>query len=400
MKLLKMCDKFKRVCKDEGLAAAVGRFFHYAGNVEGRRLRRIDVEQVQKNKGAVLFINGYCAEHPVRYRVLHQMEQLREAGIICDKVFFEDIELCMEQNYQMFIFYRCECTEGVRKFIDLAKSHGKTVCFDIDDLVTDTKYTDQVPFVQAMSPLNRRLFDEVVRRTGEALSKSDIATTTTEQLAEELRKVVPKVYINRNTASKEMVECAEKAYQNAARDNSRIVLGYFSGSLTHNQDLELIRPALMRILEQYPQVWLLLVGELDASDELQKFGDRIIRRKTAGWRELPELIAQADINLAPLEDTIFNRSKSEIKWIEAALVRVPTVASKLGAFEIMIENGKTGILCENTQQAWYEGLQKLIENENQRKGIGQNAYDFVMENCTTAAKAEEYGKLIKELKIR
>lgn len=397
MKISKLCNKFKRVCKDEGLAAAVGRVFHYAGNVEGRSLRKIDVERAQNHKGTVLFINGCCVEHPTRYRVLHQMEQLREAGISCEKVLFEDIELQMEQNFQLFIFYRCECTDEVAKFIDLAKSHGKTVCFDVDDLITDTKYTDQVPFVQEMQPLNRRLFDEIIRRTGVTLSKSDIAITTTEELAHELGKVIPRTYINRNTASKEMVLCAERAYQNASRDASRIVLGYFSGSLTHNQDFEIVRPALMRLMEKYPQVWLLLVGELDASDELQKFRDRIVRKKTTDWRELPKLIVQADINLAPLEDTIFNRSKSEIKWIEAALVRVPTVASKLGAFEVMVKDGVTGVLCENEDDAWYQRLARLVEQEAQRKMIAQQAYSYVMQHCTTIAKAKEYSVFIETL---
>ena len=41
------------------------------------------------------------------------------------------------------------------------------------------------------------------------------------------------------------------------------------------------------------------------------------------WRELPWIIAQTDINLAPLEmDNPFCQAKSEIKFVEAALVGV------------------------------------------------------------------------------
>ena len=60
------------------------------------------------------------------------------------------------------------------------------------------------------------------------------------------------------------------------------------------------------------------------------------------WDKLPALISEVDINLAPLVDSIFNRAKSEIKWIEAALVKVPTVASKIGAFSDMVIDGETG----------------------------------------------------------
>lgn len=397
MKFRKLFDKFKRVWKEDGIFKAIGRVFHFAGNIEGRRIRRQDIRTARKKRGMVLFINGCCVEHPTRYRVFHQMEQLEEAGISCAKVYFEDIELEMEDNYQLFIFYRCECTEDVKAFIERAKSHHKKVCFDVDDLITDTKYTDQVPFVQELSPANKKIFDTSVMLTGKTLSLCELAITTTEMLAEELGKVNPETYINRNTASKEMVACAEQAYKERQKNTDKVWLGYFSGSLTHNKDFEIIRPALIRILDKYPQVGLILAGELDTSDELRKYEERIIKKRTTSWRELPKVIVQADINLAPLEDTIFNRSKSEIKWIEAALVRVPTVASRLGAFERMIVDGETGVLCGNTEEEWVNGLSNMIEKENEREVIAQNAYKYVTENCTTVGAAKKYAEFVQSL---
>ena len=51
------------------------------------------------------------------------------------------------------------------------------------------------------------------------------------------------------------------------------------------------------------------------------------------YKKLPELISKMDINLAPLTESIFNEAKSEIKWIEASLVKTCTIASNLGAFK-------------------------------------------------------------------
>ena len=78
------------------------------------------------------------------------------------------------------------------------------------------------------------------------------------------------------------------------------------------------------------------------------------------------MIAQTDINLAPLEDTIFNRAKSENKWVEAALVKVVTVASDVGAFHDCIENGVNGILCQDRQE-WKKALVRLIEDREYRE---------------------------------
>lgn len=401
MKIVKLVKKFKRINEIYGLRIAIGRVFHFIGNIEGRKIRRTDRKKAKNNRGDVLFINGCAVEHPMRYRVLHQMEQLQEAGLVCAKVYFEDIELEMEHNYRTFIFYRCEYTPEVERFILEARKHGKKICFDVDDLITDTKYTDQVPFVQELSKLDKELFDASVMNIGKTLAVCDIATTTTEALAAELGKIAPDVYINRNTASKEMVANSEAAFNRRKdrvdSDCNKVWIGYFSGSLTHNKDFEIVHPALMRIMEENSNVGLILVGELEASDMLMKFKDRIVKRPAVDWRKLPELISEADINLAPLEDTLFNECKSEIKWSEAALVKVPTIASRIGAFEKMIENNVTGVLCDNSDASWYEGLERLITDSKLRREIADNAYDFAKKHCTTTGSAEEYRLFIETL---
>lgn len=50
------------------------------------------------------------------------------------------------------------------------------------------------------------------------------------------------------------------------------------------------------------------------------------------------------INLASRRRKHLNEAKSENKWVEAALVRVPTVASNFGAFAKMIRDGETGFI--------------------------------------------------------
>ena len=62
-------------------------------------------------------------------------------------------------------------------------------------------------------------------------------------------------------------------------------------------------------MERYTNLRLHLVGELDIPEVLQQFGSRIIIHSFIDWKELPRLISDVDINLAPLEDTIFNRAK-------------------------------------------------------------------------------------------
>ena len=89
---------------------------------------------------------------------------------------------------------------------------------------------------------------------------------------------------------------------------------------------------------------------------------------------MPEFISKVHINVAPIKETIFNEAKSGNKWLEAALVKVPTIASNFGAFKQIINNYETGILCSSNEE-WYNALKALIINETMRNIIVNNAYE-------------------------
>ena len=157
-----------------------------------------------------------------------------------------------------------------------------------------------------------------------------------------------------------------------------IIIGYFSGSITHNPDIEMIKQPLIKILREFKNVNILLFGLLDFPNFLEDFRSQIIIKKFGNWTELPDYISNVDINIAPIESNIFNEAKSENKWVEAAIVKVPTVASNFGAFKKAIQHNETGLLCSN-ENDWYISLKSLIVNEYQRKTIGEKAYDVCKE---------------------
>ena len=360
----------------------------------------------------VLFINGcdpVAAPHPPRYRVAHQKEQLIANNIVSNEVYYTNLSMDQVRNYRMFIFFRCPYTPLIGEFIKKAKQLHKAVLFDIDDLVIDTEYTDQIPYVQSLSGDAKKVYDDGVIRMGKTLSMCDAAITTTERLAEELEKYVPEVFINRNTASERMLRLSEdvlkKRAESAERkhekkddkidyDTGKIRIGYFSGSITHNADFEMILPAIVRILKENPSVELHVVGELDIPDQLKENEKQIVKRGFVNWEKLPDLIGSVDINLAPIEVNIFNEAKSENKWVEAALVKVPTVASNFGAFRRMIEQGRTGLLCDEVDD-WYKAIKKLIDSEAERKKIAENAYEYCRKNCTTLYTGFSLAKYIR-----
>jgi len=361
----------------------------------------------------VLFINGCdrSVPHPIRYRVDHQIQQLRAAGLTASKKDAKDLKLVDVCKARAFVIFRCPYTSRVGTFIELAKKLNKKVYYDIDDLVIDRKYTDTIKYLETMIPCERDLYDEGVERMGRTLRECGSAITTTERLAQELGTIVPEVFVNRNTASERMLALSNRAarerfdlpvmsedevsskeaahhrwaiQQSELRNNSDVIIGYFSGSITHNDDIDYILPVLVDVMKARPNVKLMFAGILDVPQELEPFRDRLIAHEFCRWIRLPDMIVKADINIVPLVDTVFNEAKSENKWVEAALVRVPTIASNVGAFAKMMVDDDTGILCDSLDD-WRDALLRLIDDEAARMRIGNAAHDYCIKNCLTTS---------------
>ena len=380
----RIVKKSFQTLKDEGVVSFAKKSANYI------RFRMVPKYNVF---GDILIINGCTLPHPQRYRVDHQVEQLRAAGLYADRVDYESLTLDSLKYYRGFIFFRCPITPTVEEFIKRAKEENKTVFFDIDDLVIDKKYTDTIEFVKNMNKQDKAVYDDGVERTNKTLKMCDYAITTTECLAKELGQYVKEVYINRNVASERMVELSQEALKNA-EEHDDIVMGYLSGSITHNPDLELIKPAIISMLKKYKNVKLKLVGEITLPDDLKKFEDQIIIEPFMDWEQLPALIASLDINLAPLE-SIFNEAKSENKWMEAALVKTVTVASNVGAFQKMINDDVDGVLCENNVKSWEKTLEKVITDKEYREKIANNAYNRVIKNNVTVYSSHGLAKFVR-----
>lgn len=383
----KAVKKSNDIIKNDGVPKFLKRSVRYVYYKRYPNKKPIDFKDI-------LFINGCTLPHPERYRVDHQIEQLLSNGLSADSIFYDKLNCEMIKRYRGFVFFRCPITDTARDFICLAKQYNKTCFFDIDDLVIDKKYTDQIDYVKSMSKSDKALYDDGVNRTKETLRLCDYAITSTNRLKTELLNYYPEVFINRNVASDEMVSRSKKALMQVEKDKNKVIIGYFSGSITHNENFELVLPAMVDLLKKYDNLYLKIVGILDIPKELDRFKDRLICVPFMDWRLMPSEIALCDINIAPLKKSIFNEAKSENKWLEAALVKVVTVASNIGSFKDIINNNVDGVLVSDN--GWFKVLDELILDESKRNELGQVAYNKVLEKHTTINTENNLASFINE----
>ena len=382
-----LISKARQTLSDDGLGAVLKKTKNFL-------IFRAKTGRKKEKMKDVLFVNGCTLTHPERYRVDHQMEQLEANGLSVDKILYTQVEPERLKFYRAVVIFRCPITNEVRELIERAHYFNKRVFFDVDDLVIDTKYTDRIEHVAQMNREDKAVYDDGVKRMGETMKLCDYCITTTPTLARELEKYGKDVYINKNVANERMVKLSLMAMEKVVRDARKVRIGYLSGSITHNPDFELIKPALIKIMDEYKNVELVVMGHLDLPEDLKRFGGRIVKQPFINWEKLPEVIAGLDINLAPIEKTLFNAAKSENKWTEAALCKVATVASDFGAFGEVIEDGKTGMLCKDGKE-WYEKLRILVEDAALRKKLGENAHKKVMQEYVTTYSGRGLARFIE-----
>jgi len=78
-------------------------------------------------------------------------------------------------------------------------------------------------------------------------------------------------------------------------------VGYLSGTNTHNEDWAHVEPAIDELLSTRPEVELWIGGLLDYSRVLDAHHERIRRIPLKPWTDLPAVLRDLDVNLAPLD---------------------------------------------------------------------------------------------------
>ena len=324
------------------------------------------------------------AEEPsyaTRYRMEHLMEQWLLQGEAAELHLLGDLKDLSVEDYRAVVLYRCRMIPQLSVFLEKAKGNNPPIWFDIDDFVFDYDAIKEFPLVHTALDMD---YETYCRKIRETMDVSDGFFTSTIELKKLIERYYPekRVVLHRNVASMQMTALSDTAYAHKPVSDGKVHIGYFSGSRTHNYDLELIKPVLVKILSECPEAQLTLGGVLEIPEELRGNVNRVHTFRFTEWYNLPAKLAEMDINLMPLEDTIFHACKSENKWTEAGLVRVPTIASFNEEMSAVIRDGVDGILCR-TEEEWYKALKELVENKEKRKRMGEEAYQRILSDHTT-----------------
>lgn len=244
-------------------------------------------------------------------------------------------------------------------------------------LLTDAKFTgakividlDDHPFETDPDHPKYAYFEEHKETFRLFLENADAVTVSTESLLRTVKPYNKNVFLCPNAIDTSIWNV--KPTRKYPKKKGIIRIGWF-GSGSHMADIPVIKDAMKEILNKYPHVEFHVAGIID-----QDFStaDRAFHHVgTKGYKDYPQFIAdmRLDIAIAPIKDTVFNRDKSNIKFLEHAMLEIPMVLSNVEPYAKTVTNYKDGYLATGKAQ-WVKYLSWLIENKELRKKIGKEA---------------------------
>jgi glycosyltransferase involved in cell wall biosynthesis len=304
-------------------------------------------------------------------------------------------------RFDKIIIYRAPALPDVIDVLLQARAFGIETYYDIDDLIFDQDHypPPRESLADMISPIEYAglVTGSVLFR--EAIKLCDYGITSTPPLQDPIAALVGrgKCFLSRNALGKAHLDFLAHPASEDESPTDKFVLLYGSGSRSHNENFRMIARPLAAFLRKYPVTQLRLCGPVEIGRDFDHLQEQIVRVpfKTVAdyWKEL----AASDVNLAPLTASIFNDAKSEIKWMEAAMLGVPSVVSSSAVYDEVVVQGVDGFVAADEQQ-FGNSLEALMADRSLGPRIGHAARDRVRRDYSLAAQGEALLAMLSDAK--
>ena len=368
------------------------------------KIRRRLVRTTPSSLPSVVLIAELRIPQCTRYRVDQKREHFSSLGIPCTVVDWLSTEACLAAvaSASMVILYRVPADPPVLRLIDALRRHGVFVVWEVDDLIFDDELYRRNSNMDTLDPEVRAGNLNSVKLLRNAMLACDAGIASTPRLAQAMRDAgLVDVTVIENAVDRQTAALASglRLHREAARRHAsrEVLITYGSGNPTHDADFRQATSALLRLLAAYPETKLRVIGDLRMSPGFDVFGTRVERVAAMPFDAYFTLLAESDISIAPLEQTEFNDAKSNIKFLEASILDIPSVCSPSAHFRGAIRHGRNGFVASD-DDAWFSALSSLAIDADLRRRMGESALKTMTRRYNAARIARtQLSPMIKRL---
>jgi len=175
----------------------------------------------------------------------------------------------------------------------------------------------------------------------------------------------------------------------------------YSGTLDLRWGVDLPLRAMPALLQQVPEARLLIAGTGPAENELKALsqslglGEAVSFLGMIPYKDLPSVLARADVGLATSREDIFRHYASPLKIVEYMAAGLPVICSGGGEAELMINESRAGINIAFMPEAFAKAAQVLLTRPAELAAYRQSAIAYA-----SARSWERLGKHLAEFLLQ
>jgi len=275
-----------------------------------------------------------------------------------------------------------------QKLLADVRKRNVAVIYSIDDNLLDLSH-ERYPSPCCLSVEQKAVVRFLAR-------EADGILVSTTYLKERLCHMNKKILVVPNAIDEQLLGrrgASRSSTEDHSNRRTRKVIGYM-GTCTHDNDVMMVLWPLREVLRRYHNEWeLQIIGGIANRTIMQAFQGlpcKVIG--VPGGGEYPHFMAwfatnvSWDVAIAPLEDNAVTRCKSDLKFLDYSALGIAGVYSRVPAYEQTVRHLETGWLTGNSTDAWVEGLEALIGDQDLRVHLAERAREYVysyrtLEHC-------------------
>lgn len=278
----------------------------------------------------------------------------------------------------------------------LLKQRGKYIIFDNDDTYSG------IPLQRLQNGKQIEIAKNLNRNLNEFVKLADGVTTSTPILAEEYGKLNPNVVVLKN--------CIDPLDELPCKENTtgKFRVGLI-GSVTSNDDYIHIKDQLRRLTDR-DDITLVILGVKTPNgkimaESMREDWDFWASLKNVEWHPTCHVtdyyatVADLALDLAiiPRKEHYFNECKSNLKFLDMSLLKIPVLAQGFKELSSPYEQDKDYLTLVTDNEKWYDTIIEIKEKHSDYKLLAQKAHDYVLVNYNIATYHEEWQKQIENL---
>jgi len=323
-----------------------------------------------------------------RYRGYHFAEALTEQQHVADVGVIDIIDVESIERYDVVVAIRPTMSRKLVRIANICTQRGIKLVADFDDLIFSTKFAAESPLA-ANKQATLEQIEALYKRHEDALGLFNLITTSTQELCWHMQEKQPdaRVMLLPNGLSEFWLKYNGRVDKSAAvmhrlfNQDGQVSrdLTYLPGTRSHDHDFATVEHQLANAIKANEHSRLNIVGALEFNEDLFPEGS-LTRGSWTDFMELPSLIANSWLTIAPLASTAFNQSKSHIKFIESAAFGTPHICTNIPD---VAQHQVDGLGVVTSTEQWADMIARYSDREYYEQ-CSRSLQDYVRRECMAA----------------